>query len=141
MQDAANGSGVFGSRGGELLSENILDSKHVDERPNVNETVEKRKLIAYNNPAMLAQTMNLSIPERGSSDTEGANANLPTLRSTRMMQPPSSIQKKEAGFTSAHSPEKPDFAQPAKNNLQDSINHALTKKPAAGQSTADDSSG
>jgi len=44
----------LGGARGELLSENIMDSRVVDERPDVNETVEKRTLVAYNNPAMLA---------------------------------------------------------------------------------------
>ena len=29
-----------------------MESRIVDERPNVNETVEKRTLVAYNNPTM-----------------------------------------------------------------------------------------
>ena len=38
------------------VSENIIDSRLVDERPNVNETVEKRKLVSYNNPSLIART-------------------------------------------------------------------------------------
>ena len=133
MQEAVNGSGIFGSRNGanELLSENIMDSRHVDERPDVNETVEKRKLVAYNNPAMLAQTMTLSIPERGSTDTEGANATLPTIRSTSVMQPPNSIQKKEAGFTSASSQERAGALQTSLMNLLQTGSLGQ-KKPATG---------
>lgn len=37
------------------LSENIIDSRLVDKRPNVNETVEKRKLVSYNNPSLVAK--------------------------------------------------------------------------------------
>jgi len=48
-----DGSGIFLSKSREMLSENIMDSRVVDDRPDVNETVEKRKLITYNNPAML----------------------------------------------------------------------------------------
>ena len=72
-----------GARG--ELSENIMDSRVVDERPNVNDTVEKRTLVAYNNPAMMA----------GTSESEGPNANLPTKRSTGVMQPPQTSSKKE----------------------------------------------
>ena len=38
------------------VSENIIDSRLVDMRPNVNETVEKRKLVSYNNPSLVART-------------------------------------------------------------------------------------
>ena len=38
------------------VSENIIDSRVVDERPNVNETAEKRKLVSYNNPSLIART-------------------------------------------------------------------------------------
>ena len=37
------------------VSENIIDSRVVDERPNVNETAEKRKLVSYNNPSLIAR--------------------------------------------------------------------------------------
>ena len=37
-----------------LASENIMDSRIVDKRPFVNETLEKRNLISYNNPNMVA---------------------------------------------------------------------------------------
>lgn len=44
------------SRISEAPSENILDSRVIDERPNVNETVEKRKLISYNNPSLITRS-------------------------------------------------------------------------------------
>ena len=40
---------------GTAVSENIIDSKLIDQRPNVNETVEKRKLVSYNNPSLVAR--------------------------------------------------------------------------------------
>ena len=40
---------------GTSISENIIDSRAIDERPNVNETVEKRKLVSYNNPSLVAR--------------------------------------------------------------------------------------
>lgn len=80
-----------------------MDSRVIDIRPNVNETIEKRKLVTYNNPTRAVMS-ELSIPERTSvSNNEEnceANANVDSKRSARVMHPPLSFQKKEAGFNS-----------------------------------------
>ena len=56
----------------------------VDERPNVNDTVEKRTLVAYNNPLMLVQAkLNFGMHEL--TDTDGANYNLTTKNSVGIM--------------------------------------------------------
>ena len=89
----------------------------IDERPNVNETVEKRNLINYNNASLTskANVAKLSLPESRHDDTENANALMDSRRSTKIAQPPFSLINKQAGLNS-------------------------TIKQA-GQSTADDSSG
>ena len=98
-------------------SENILDSRMIDERPNVNETVEKRNLINYNNAILTskANVAKLSFPESRHDDNDNANALMDSRRSTKVAQPPFSLINKQAGLNS-------------------------TIKQA-GQSTADDSSG
>ena len=117
-----------------IASENIMDSRAVDERLYVNETLEKRKLITYNNPSMVAKTTmtKLQIPDRGQEDSDGANANVGSKRSAKAIQPPFSIIKKEACFISSGSQNKAD------GKLTSSL-YGADKQ--AGKSTADESSG
>ena len=85
----------------ELKSENILDSKAVDERPNVNETVEMRRFAHYNNPNQMGMRGAMSsqnLHEKHNEDSEAANANMETKQSSRVKHPPFSISKKEIGL-------------------------------------------
>ena len=80
-----------------------MDSRIVEARPNVNETVEKRKLITYTNPTLFFGTLfaNTLEPKQTETDNDIANANVDSKRSLRVSQPPQSVFKKEAGFVSA----------------------------------------
>lgn len=80
-------------------SENIMDSRIVDKRPIVNETMEKRKLAVYNDSSIASSKASLAklrVAECSTThDNQEANANLGSNRSAKVTIPPFSILKKE----------------------------------------------
>ena len=95
-----------------------MDNRAVDKRPNVNETMEKRKLAHYNNPNVIARigpapshphlvVPDAPPPQQLEDVDDASNANIDSKRSLRISQPPFSIVKKEVGSSS----QKPRAAQ------------------------------
>ena len=93
-----------------------MDSRIVEKRPVINQTVEKRKLAVYNDPnhvlkpsssqLMLQVGMTGDLVSSAIDDADSANANLGSKRSSRVEHPPFSIIKKEAEFNSTDSGQK-----------------------------------